>query len=276
MLFKLHQRIQIYQNFGFMRSGKLYQFDQPTSYQPLWHWQQQLVQQRIQDPNLADLVILTEHLPVYTFGRGADLTYAKFDLADPKIEWHRVERGGEVTFHAPGQIVGYPILNLNFYQRDLHWYLRQLEEVLILTLAEFGIVGERRDRLTGVWVNERKIAQIGIKCSRWITMHGFALNVNLDLGGFERIVPCGISDRTCCKMSEFVPGLEVTPVRSVVAHKFTEVFNLELRLSLPSAIYRDRPGVVATALAYSSDRPFHPLDSDRDLHSWHWQSLPQS
>ncbi|MDX1977288.1 MAG: lipoyl(octanoyl) transferase LipB, partial [Pseudanabaenaceae cyanobacterium bins.68] len=197
-------------------------------YQPLWHWQQQLVQQRHRDPSLADLLILTEHLPVYTFGRGADLAFAKFDLGDPKIEWHRVERGGEVTFHAPGQIVGYPILNLSFYQQDLHWYLRQLEQVLILTLAGFDIPGQRIDRLTGVWVKEQKIAQIGIKCSKWITMHGFALNVNLDLAGFEQIVPCGISDRACCSMEEFVPGIEVTAVMAVVAAKFTQVFNLEL------------------------------------------------
>jgi lipoyl(octanoyl) transferase len=207
----------------------LHQYPQPIPFLTAWQWQQELVTARRQDPTLADALILLEHPPVYTFGRGADLEFAKFCLTDRRIEWHRIERGGEVTHHAPGQIVAYPILNLNFYQQDLHWYLRQLEQVLIEVLAEFDIDGDRLPGLTGVWVQGEKIAQIGIKVSRWITMHGFALNVNLDLAGFQQIVPCGISNRTCCSMAQFIPGIEIETVREAIARCFAQVFQVNLQ-----------------------------------------------
>jgi len=210
------------------RICQLYQFEQFVPYLSAWHWQQQLLAERKHDSSLPDLLILLEHPPVYTFGHGADLEFAKFDLNDPTIQWHRIERGGEVTYHAPGQLVAYPILNLRFYQQDLHWYLRQLEEVLILSLADLAIAAERIPGLTGVWVGGQKIAQIGIKCSGWITMHGFALNVNLDLAGFERIIPCGISDRVCCSISQFLPEITVSQVQPIVSQKFAQVFELEL------------------------------------------------
>ncbi len=110
-------------------------------------------------------------------GQGANLEFLKFDLDNSNFDVHRVERGGEVTYHCPGQLVGYPILNLQRYQKDLHWYLRQLEEVIIRVLAIYKLQGERIPSFTGVWVEGRKVAAIGIKVSRWITMHGFALNV---------------------------------------------------------------------------------------------------
>jgi lipoyl(octanoyl) transferase len=201
-----------------------------------WQWQQQLLAARKQDPSLPDVLILLEHPPVYTFGHGADLGFAKFDLDNSTIPWYRIERGGEVTYHAPGQIVAYPILNLRFYQQDLHWYLRQLEEVLILTLADLAIAAERIPGLTGVWVGGQKIAQIGIKCSSWFTMHGFALNVNLDLAGFKQIVPCGISDRDCCSISQFIPKITVSQVQQIIIQKFTQVFNVEL-ISQPTKLF---------------------------------------
>jgi lipoyl(octanoyl) transferase len=210
------------------RLCELYQFDRPVAFNDAWHWQQQLLAERKIDLSLTDVLILLEHQAVYTFGRGADLKFAQFNLADPGIEWHRIERGGEVTYHAPGQLVGYPILNLRFHQCDLHWYLRQLEEVLILTLGEFAIAAKRVPGLTGVWVGEQKIGQIGVKCSSWITMHGFALNINLDLAGFDRIIPCGISDRTCCSMAQFLPEITVAQVQPVVVQKFAQVFGMQL------------------------------------------------
>jgi lipoyl(octanoyl) transferase len=206
----------------------LYQFDQPVAFKDAWQWQQQLLADRKKDASLNDVLILLEHQSVYTFGRGSNLNFAKFDLANAAVEWHQIERGGEVTYHAPGQLVGYPILNLNFYQTDLHWYMRQLEQVLILTLADFAIASNRIAGLTGVWVNGAKIGQIGIKCSSWITMHGFALNVNLDLAGFEQIIPCGISDRSCCNMAQFVPEITVSQVQPVIAYHFAQVFGIEL------------------------------------------------
>ncbi|WP_225913834.1 lipoyl(octanoyl) transferase LipB [Leptolyngbya ohadii] len=177
---------------------------------------------------LQDLFLLLEHPPVYTLGQGSSIDFLKFDLADAPYPIVRIERGGEVTHHCPGQLVGYPILNLRYYQQDLHWYLRQLEEVLIRVLANYQLEGERIPGLTGVWVEKRKVAAIGIKVSRWITMHGFALNVSPDLSGFQHIVPCGISDRPVGSLAQFVPDIQIDRVRQQVADAFAEVFHVEL------------------------------------------------
>jgi lipoyl(octanoyl) transferase len=191
-------------------------------------WQRHLLGDRIKNPNLEDVLILLEHPPVYTLGQGANSEFLKFDSTQTMYEVHRVERGGEVTYHCPGQLVGYPILNLQYYQKDLHWYLRQLEEVLIRTLNIYGLQGERHPGFTGVWLEGRKIAAIGIKVSRWITMHGFALNVCPDMTGFERIVPCGIADKPVGSLAQWIPDISLLEVRSHVAQCFAEVFDVEL------------------------------------------------
>ncbi|MDJ0733417.1 MAG: lipoyl(octanoyl) transferase LipB [Nostocaceae cyanobacterium] len=190
-------------------------------------WQRSLLQERIANPQLEDVLILLEHPSVYTLGQGASEEFLKFDLDKCEYDVHRVERGGEVTYHCPGQLVGYPILNLRRYRQDLHWYLRQLEEVLMRVLATYGFQGERIPGLTGVWLEGRKVAAIGIKVSRWITMHGFALNVCPDLTGFEKIVPCGIRDRSVGSLAQWLPGITVDEVRPVVAQCFAQVFEIE-------------------------------------------------
>lgn len=197
-------------------------------YSVAWEQQRSLLTQRINDPSLDDVLLLLEHPPVYTLGQGASLEFLKFDPTEVSWEVHRVERGGEVTYHCPGQLVGYPILNLRYYKQDLHWYLRQLEEVLIQLLAVYGLKGHRVVGMTGVWLEGRKVAAIGIKVSRWITMHGFALNVCPDLIGFERIVPCGIADKSVGSLAQFIPGISVESVRQLAAAMFAEVFNVEL------------------------------------------------
>lgn len=197
-------------------------------YSVAWEQQRSLLTQRINDPSLDDVFLLLEHLPVYTLGQGASLEFLKFDPTEVSWEVHRVERGGEVTYHCPGQLVGYPILNLRYYKQDLHWYLRQLEEVLIQLLAVYGLKGDRVVGMTGVWLEGRKVAAIGIKVSRWITMHGFALNVCPDLTGFERIVPCGIANKPVGSLAQFIPGISVEPMRQLAAAIFAEVFNVEL------------------------------------------------
>lgn len=193
-----------------------------------WEKQRSLVTERIKDMMLPDVLVLLEHPPVYTLGQGASPEFLKFDPTENRWEVHRVERGGEVTYHCPGQLVGYPILNLRHYQQDLHWYLRQLEEVLIQLLSVYGLKGDRVAGMTGVWLEGRKVAAIGIKVSRWITMHGFALNVCPDLTGFERIVPCGIANKPVGSLAQFLPGISVEQVRQSVAAKFAEVFDVEL------------------------------------------------
>lgn len=209
-----------------LRSCLLYNLPGLTPYREAWDWQKKLVEERKTISHLDDVLILLEHSPVYTLGQGSDLGFLRFDPTTSQDELYRIERGGEVTYHCPGQLVGYPILNLNFYQKDMHWYLRQLEEVLIRVLRVYGLEGVRVPGLTGVWVKERKLAAIGIKCSRWITMHGFALNVCPDLSGFEKIVPCGIADKAVGSLTQFVPGITVDAVRQEVAIAFSDVFGV--------------------------------------------------
>ncbi|TYQ27730.1 lipoyl(octanoyl) transferase LipB [Pseudanabaena sp. UWO310] len=215
----------------------LYQSDRPIPYLTAWQWQKELVAERKQarreGKDLPDVLLLVEHPAVYTLGQGSSLEFLKFKLDEPDIECHRIERGGEVTHHAIGQLVAYPILNLDHHQHDLHWYLRQLEEVIIQVLAKFNVTSKRIQGLTGVWIDNvgqaQKIAQVGIKVSQWITMHGFALNVCMDLTGFNRIVPCGISDCQVCNLNQFVPDIEFVNVKKAIAQTFAEIFNLEMQ-----------------------------------------------
>lgn len=197
-------------------------------YKSAWETQRSLVKKRLEDQTLDDILLLLEHPPVYTLGTGASLKFLKFDLIKTPYEVHRTERGGEVTYHCPGQLVGYPILNLRYYQQDLHWYLRQLEEVIIKVLQKYGLKGERVSGLTGVWVEGYKVAAIGIKVSRWITMHGFSLNVHPDLKGFERIVPCGIENKPLGSLDKLIPNIKLSKVRQEVALAFSDVFQVEI------------------------------------------------
>lgn len=207
-----------------------------VAYDTAWQWQKHFLKMRRETPELPDALMLLEHPPVYTLGQGADERFLKFTPMSEMPPVIRVERGGEVTYHCPGQIVGYPILNLRRHCPDLHWYLRQLEEVLIKTLAAFGIKGERLDGMTGVWVDDRKVAAIGIKASRWITMHGFALNVCPDLSGFQEIVPCGITDKAVGSLVEFHPGLTRSLVQRVLEEQFADAFQCQLLPQDPSTL----------------------------------------
>lgn len=196
-------------------------------YEAAWHLQRAWVEGHRRSPQ-PDRLLLVEHPPVYTLGQGSTTANLKFLESDPPHPLFRIERGGEVTHHCPGQLVGYPILDLKRHQTDLHWYLRQLEEVVIQTLAVLGISATRQPGLTGVWVGDTKLAAIGIKVSRWITMHGFALNVCPDLSGFEAIVPCGITDKSVGSVVKFCPNLTVAEVVPLVKQAFSQVFELDL------------------------------------------------
>ena len=221
----------------------LYQYDRPIPYLTAWQWQKQLVDERKQakreGKDLPDVLLIVEHPAVYTLGQGSSLDFLKFSLEDPDVECHRIERGGEVTHHAIGQLVAYPILNLDHHQRDLHWYLRQLEEVIIQVLASYKVDSHRIQGLTGVWIDikgqNQKIAQVGIKVSQWITMHGFALNVEMDLSGFDRIVPCGITNCRVCNLNQSVPDVQIQEIKSAIAKTFAEIFNLELQFAVMSS-----------------------------------------
>lgn len=195
-----------------------------------------------------DSILLVQHPNIYTLGRGATEKNLKFHTY-PGSEHQvlRVERGGEVTWHGPGQLVAYPIFDLNKHRRDLHWFTNRLEQTVIDTLLTYSIEGERSDVNTGVWVGKNKISAVGITASRWITMHGIALNVNCDLKNYERIIPCGIAhpDRGVCNMKQQHYHREVSLTKEqqvfgccnesqqldVVSRRwvnsFAEVFNLD-------------------------------------------------
>jgi lipoyl(octanoyl) transferase len=202
-----------------------------TKYAEAWDLQRRLFDLRHYGM-IGDALIFTEHDHVYTLGKGGDenhLLATEAELKQAGTDVFRIDRGGDITYHGPGQIVGYPILDLSSYKTDLHWYLRSLEEMIILALAEFDIEGTREEGMTGVWVKGEKIAAIGVKVSRWITMHGFALNVNTDLSRFDRIIPCGIFHKGVTSLSRLL-GKEVplADVHDCLARAFSVVFGRQL------------------------------------------------
>jgi len=202
-------------------------------YGPALELQRDLARRRIAKEIPRDLLLLVEHPPVITLGRGSQVAHLPTprEFLDAQgIEVFEIERGGDVTFHGPGQLVGYPIFDLGGHRRDLHWFLRQMEEALITALAGFGIPGERAAGYTGVWTRGRKIASIGIHVRQWVTWHGFALNVTTDLSYFDLIVPCGIPDVTMTSMQRelaerFPPNGWNRTVDSVVL-AFCDVFGM--------------------------------------------------
>ena len=208
--------------------------------------QRSVARRRIDGSISEDVLLLVEHPPVVTLGRtakNANLIASPELLAAQGVELFEVERGGDVTFHGPGQLVGYPIVDLKRHRKDLHWYLRQVEEALIRGVAPFGIQAGRVDKYTGVWVNaelpsRRKLASIGVPARDWVTWHGFALNVTTDLRYFDLIVPCGISDVTMTSVArEVEPGSVVMhEISDTVVRAFGEVFNLAPRAVDRSAL----------------------------------------
>ena len=185
-------------------------------------------------PATQHYLLFTEHPPVYTLGKNGNSNHVLLnqnELLAKNISYFQTNRGGDITFHGPGQLVGYPILDLEKFETDLGKYLRNLEEVIILTLAEFGISAGRSPGATGVWIepdvpgSERKICAMGVRSSRWITMHGFALNVNTDLSYFNYIIPCGIANKQVTSIqNELKQPINIVRVKEKIKLNFEEVF----------------------------------------------------
>ena len=193
------------------------------SYKAVWDLQKEMQQQRIRG-EIEDTLILVEHDLVYTLGKNADKDHL-LQSRDESVDVFNIERGGDITFHGPGQLVGYPILDLSNYKKSVSWYMRTLEQVLIDTLIEFKIIAQRNDGLTGVWVGDEKIAALGVRISRWVTMHGFALNVNPDLSFYDGIIPCGIFDHGVTSMEQLLGKTQNNDnVKNVVIKKFNKYF----------------------------------------------------
>lgn len=200
-------------------------------YRPAWELQRRLQAARIAGA-IPDVVLLVEHPPVITLGRGADAGNVLLPpevLRERGIEVVRIERGGDVTYHGPGQLTGYPVLDLRSRGKDLHAYLRGLEEVMLSCLATYGIEGHRVEGMTGAWVGDEKVGAIGIKVRNWVTMHGFAFNVDLDPEDFAPIVPCGLVGRGVTSLARLLPG--GAPSREEVAARLrgelARVFEIE-------------------------------------------------
>ena len=213
-----------------------------TRYAAAWHAQDDLVRRRIAG-ECGDTLALTEHEPVYTLGlrTGAEqhLVWDAERLAREGIEVIKTNRGGDITYHGPGQLVGYPVVSLDS-RRDLHAYLRFLEQVLIDGLGTLGLAATRREGKTGIWLGSRKIAAIGVAVRRWVTYHGFALNVNVDLAHFGGIVPCGITDGTVTSLAaELGHPVAMPDVKAVIAAEFWK--------SLPGFLHRSSQPVAAPA-----------------------------
>ena len=199
-----------------------------VTYENAMHLQNRLATLRQAD-EIPDQLLLLEHPPVITLGRGGDtanLLASPETLRAQHVRYYETTRGGDITYHGPGQVVGYPILHLGEGKRDVRKYVTNLEEVLIRTVAEFGITATRADGKRGIWVGENKIAAIGVRIARWVTSHGFALNVNTNLDHFQLITPCGIEGRGVTSIAKEI-GREVPldEVRKIVVEKFAEVFD---------------------------------------------------
>ena len=195
-------------------------------YGKIWDLQKKLNEQRYHE-EINDVLILVEHKPVYTLGKHAregNILLPEAELQKRGIEVFHIDRGGDVTFHGPGQLVGYPIVNLRYFLKSVKWYVNQLEESIIRTLKRFGLEGQRRKGLTGVWIGKEKIAAIGIRIHRWVTMHGFALNVTTNLDYFSGIIPCGIRNAGVTSMKKIIGEVELPEVKRVYIEEFQQLF----------------------------------------------------
>lgn len=221
-------------------------------YKSCWDYQEQLFKtaidlkianRKLEDPAKVQIpknhLLFVEHPHVFTLGKSGDQKHLLADearLKEKRAQYYKINRGGDITYHGPGQIVGYPIFDLDQFFTDIHKYLRFLEEAIILTLTDYGISSGRIDGLTGVWLDPendlkaRKIAAMGVKCSRWVTMHGFAFNVNTDLNYFREIIPCGINDKDVTSMKkELGKEVNIEEVKTKLLHHLQQLFEFEIQ-----------------------------------------------
>ena len=228
------------------KQNKIVQFENLglLSYQQAWDFQTQLfddvIAQKNANRNLAfeditltdNYLLFLEHPPVYTLGKSGkpeNLLISKSELIEKGIEYFPINRGGDITFHGPQQLVGYPILDLENFFTDIHKYLRYLEEAIILTCADYGVEAGRSEGFTGVWIENRKICAIGVRTSRWVSMHGFAFNINTDLGYFKNIIPCNISDKDVTSLErETGKKQDFLEVSERVKYHIAQLFEMQI------------------------------------------------
>jgi lipoate-protein ligase B len=197
-----------------------------SHYNDAWELQKRLQSQRISG-QIDDQLLLVEHFPVYTLGKNTPKEHLLIKESD-NISIIQTDRGGDITFHGPGQLVGYPILDLNQYKRSISWYMRELEQLIIDVLKEYDINAGRKKGLTGVWVKGKKIAALGVRISKWVTMHGFSLNINPDLKYYQGIIPCGITEYGVTSMADLlnddVPNM--SEIKDILVKHFIAIFSV--------------------------------------------------
>ena len=197
-----------------------------SHYNDAWELQKKLQSQRISG-QIDDQLLLVEHFPVYTLGKNTPKEHLLTKESD-NISIIQTDRGGDITFHGPGQLVGYPILDLNQYRRSISWYMRELEQLIIDVLKEYDINAERKKGLTGVWVKGKKIAALGVRISKWVTMHGFSLNINPDLKYYQGIIPCGIKDYGVTSMADLLGNdvPDMSEIKDTLVQHFIAKFSI--------------------------------------------------
>ena len=207
------------------RTSIIKQPDKILFFNDVYKLQKKYQESLISSKSNKDFVWIGEHQLCYTLGRGSSIDNFLFPLENTKYDVFKIDRGGEVTCHMPGQLVTYLVLDLKNFNKDLNWYLRKIEKIIIKTLESFNIDCSTKKGFTGVWIGERKIASIGIGCKRWVTIHGFSINVNCQLQNFNKIVPCGIEGCLMANMSDYNKNLDVNDVKKIVKKIIQEEFN---------------------------------------------------
>ena len=192
-------------------------------YNPMWKFQKE-IHNEVKNNNIPNIVIYLEHSHVYTFGKNSNKDYLLSNYPE-NADIVDSDRGGQVTYHGPGQLIGYPILNLNYFNKSISWYMRSLEDVIIDTLKSFQIQSKRKDGLTGVWVEDEKVCAMGVRISKWVTMHGFALNVKPEMKYYDSMIPCGIFDYGVTSMSQIL-GSDISnfDLMDIVSENFINIF----------------------------------------------------
>ena len=217
-IFNYIKKINLNNGINFFYLGK-------KSYVDAWKLQKQL-HESVKNNDIPSLVLYLEHDHVYTLGKNAN---SDFILSNyPKdVQVIQTDRGGQVTYHGPGQLIGYPIINLNNYKKSISWYMRALEEVIILTLQQYDISSSRKDGMTGVWVQDDKICAMGVRLSRWVSMHGFALNIEPDMEYYNGMIPCGIQEFGITSLYELLDeNIDVYEVMDTITQNFFKIFKV--------------------------------------------------
>ena len=193
------------------------------AYEPIWKLQKK-IHKAVKNHKIGNVILFLEHEHVYTFGKNSDEDYL-LNSYPKNIEVIHSDRGGQVTYHGPGQLIGYPIINLNDFTKSVSWYMRSLEDVIITTLKELNINANKKEGMTGVWVNDEKICAMGVRLSRWITMHGFALNLKPNMSFYDSMIPCGIQEYGITSIYDLVSQeLTLTEMSEKIAKNFIEIF----------------------------------------------------